>query len=108
MYLRDDNSATVQWKFKHKGSNYEYFNFNFELDGENISVTISGHKHLPKQHIVINNYKCKTAVEIINEQFKYMGNELQSDLLVVYHDLNLPLGYNKHYLKDFGEVQSNE
>ena len=93
--LRKDTKAKITWTFKDK--EYFYSTINFILENMDLTVNMRGHKNKRKTFNI--NLLNKTAIEIINE-YPEMGWHFELGIKQVFHDLGLPLGYNKRILKE--------
>lgn len=86
--LRKDTKAKITWTFKDK--EYFYSTINFVLENMDLTVNMRGHKNKRKTfNISLLN---KTAIDIINQ--------FELGIKQVFHDLGLPVGYNKRILKE--------
>lgn len=66
---------------------------------ENMELTVEMKGYRLKKKVFHINFSNKTAIDIIN-QYSEMGRHFEMGIKQVFHDLGLPLGYNKRILKE--------
>ena len=93
--LKKDTKAKIIWTFKDK--EYFYSTINFILENMELTVEMKGYRL--KKKVFHINFSNKTAIEIIN-RYPKMGRHFEMGIKQVFHDLGLPLGYNKRILKE--------